>query len=56
MCREAVPLLAALLLLTSCRDVAGYPKQAVQPADISVEEVGPAYKAITLNDRPIIGS
>ena len=52
---ELVRLLAVLLLLTCCPDVTGHPRQAVRVAGIPEGEVGPAYKAVTLNDRPIIG-
>ena len=53
--RELVPLLAVLLLLISCPAVTGHPKQAVRLAGTLEGEIGPAYKAATLNDRPIIG-
>ncbi|XP_043238866.1 gamma-glutamyl hydrolase-like isoform X2 [Amphibalanus amphitrite] len=52
---DFAPLLAPLLLLTLSHGGAGLPKQAVRPADISAEDIGPAYKVTTLNDRPIIG-
>ncbi|KAF0305914.1 Gamma-glutamyl hydrolase [Amphibalanus amphitrite] len=52
---DFAPLLAPLLLLTISQGGAGLPKQAVRPADISAADIGPAYKATTLNERPIIG-